>query len=137
MHVYVGFFTTYLAAVAFQPKSGGRVWEATAFSARMPDGHLGSLMPELLDSLAAWPERTVDSDWQAVTGVWAPSVLYGAYSAFGRKPPWKESACRDPLTVYWLLGDPSIVDTGPITGPVKECVRCVCQLQNVLGRLQS
>ncbi len=131
MHIYIGFFTKHLTAVAFQPKSGGRIQEATAFLKAAPEDS----WPKILDELDAWP-ATTGSDWQAANGVWAPSVLYGTYGLFEHKPPWKEEVCRDPLTTYWLLGDPSPVDTGPITGPVQECVKRISQLQDVLGRLQ-
>ena len=127
----------HMAAVVFQPKSGGRVWESTALTVCAPHDKQYMLGPMVIDALNEWPDKTAGSGWYAFEGVWAPSILYSMYSTLGHEPPWHKDACMDISTAYWLLGNPSsTVDSGPARTPADECVKRICQLQDALGRLR-
>ncbi len=136
-HVRIGMYDNYMAAVAFQPRSGGRIWEALALVVyRLDRQPIREFTTIALHELRSWPEH-VGMDWAIISGVWASPTLYAGYGSIDDRPPWGLGKERDESTLFWLLGDPSIVDTGPMTGPVQECVRRISQLQDVLGRLQK
>ncbi len=137
LHVRIGRHDNVITAVAFQPKSGGRVWDATSLTVYRTHGQsVLEFTTMALYKLKGWPER-VGLDWATISGVWADPVLYAGYGLTGDKPPWELGKERDESTLFWLLGDPPIVDTGPKVKALDECVYRICQLQAVLGRLQK
>lgn len=101
-------------------------------------------LPTALDLLEAWPINELGSAWRNIEHVWAkpatfgPPILSSAYRMCGRREPWHYRAVRDVCTVYWLLGDPPEMDPiGMAHDAVDDCLNQVCELQAVLGRLQS
>lgn len=159
-----------IGAVAFEAKSGGRVFNGKAFNVylREPMGvydadtvlwwmdqsdparrkliegmRNGVDLPTALDLLDSWSIE-LDSAWRNIEHVWAKPatfdlpILSSAYRMCGRREPWHYRAVRDVRTVYWLLGDPPEVDSvGVEHDAVDDCLFQICELQAVLGRLQS
>ncbi len=128
-HVMIEMDSTGLAAVLFQPKSGGRVGAGEDSFFYPANGEPGAVL-QALDGLRAWLESR-----PPIAYVWVSPTLYGTYRVSHRGPPWSRGQVRSMDTVFWLLGDPPSVDSDP--GLMGDCVKRICQLQAVLGRLQS
>ena len=100
----------------------------------------------LVDALVAfqfWPGKHGFS-WASIEGVWAKPLSFDvpildyACRSFGRRLSWDFLKGRDVRTVYSLLGDPPPMDSGGTAhDALDDCVTQICQLQAVMGRLQS
>ncbi len=129
-HVIVELDRSGLAAILFEPKSGGRVGTGKDSFFYPTNGEYRATL-EAIDGLKCWLESC-----PPVAHVWTSVSLYGAYRAANRVPPWNLNQVRNIDTVFWLLGDPSISLTDHDEGLTGYCVGRICQLQDVLGRLQ-
>ena len=105
----------------------------------------GEPLSTALYLLENWPTHALDCTWRDIEHVWAKPVTFdlpilsSAYRACGKnEPPWSYRAGRDVRTVYWLLGDPpEMAEVGVAHDAVDDCLYQICELQAVLGRLQS